>query len=43
MELKTIQEAYDMVASGKSKRVDGEGYIVYQVGTIIRIDIKEEG
>lgn len=36
-----IQEAYDLVARGVSKRVEVDDRIkVYSCGTIIRIDIK---
>jgi len=43
MDWKAIQEAYDAVAKGSCKRWDGEGFMVYRMGAIIRIDIKQEG
>ena len=43
MNWKEIQEAYDAVAKGSFKRIDGEGFSVYRMGAIIRIDIKQEG
>ena len=35
-----IQKAYEIVKSGTLKRADGDGFLVYRAGTIIRIDIK---
>lgn len=43
MDWKVIEEAYKMVEKGTVKRIDGEGFSLYRAGTIIRIDIKQEG
>jgi hypothetical protein len=36
-----VRDAYDMVDSGAAKRIDGDGFVAYKVGEIIRIDIKD--
>lgn len=35
-----IHSAFVMVSTGVAKRIDGDGFIVYKVGNIVRIDIK---
>ena len=35
-----IKKAFEVIESGIAKRVDGNGFLVYRAGTIIRIDIK---
>ena len=37
----TIKEAYEMVKSGKAKKIEGGNVTVYSAGSIIRIDIKQ--
>jgi hypothetical protein len=37
-----IADAYDYVRAGKAKRLDGAGWTVYAVGTIIRVDIRTD-
>ena len=37
-----IQKAFELIESGAVKRIDGDGFMVYRAGTIIRIDIKSE-
>ena len=37
-----IKIGFDIVKSGVLKRTDGDGFILYRAGTIIRIDIKME-
>jgi hypothetical protein len=34
-----IEDAVNIVTAGRAKRIDGEGWKVYQMGTIVRIDI----
>jgi hypothetical protein len=34
-----IEDAVNVVAAGKAKRIDGEGWKVYAAGTIVRIDL----
>lgn len=41
MDWEKIIKAYNIVKSGDATRVDGEGFSVYQAGTIIRIDFKK--
>ena len=36
-----IKDAVHAIATGAAKRVDGEGWSVYAVGNIIRVDIKQ--
>jgi hypothetical protein len=38
-----IKQAYEFMLIHKShKRIDGDFFIIYRVGTLIRIDIKEK-
>jgi hypothetical protein len=37
-----VGKAYDLVADGVANRIDGEGYKVYRVGTVVRIDIDDK-
>jgi len=39
LDWEAVGKAFDLVASGDANRIDGEGYKVYKVGTIVRIDI----
>jgi hypothetical protein len=36
-----ILEAIRMIEAGAVNRVEGKGWLVYRVGKIIRVDIKE--
>lgn len=40
MDWAAIKAAYELVAGGAAGRIDGDGWKVYRVGTIIRLDIK---
>ncbi len=42
MDWKVIEEAYNMVKKGTVKRIDGEDFSLYKMGSIIRIDVKQE-
>lgn len=37
-----IQKSFVVITSGIANRVDGNGFIIYRAGSIIRIDIKVE-
>jgi hypothetical protein len=36
-----IEISVDMIRNGNITRLEGKGWLVYKVGNIIRIDIKE--
>lgn len=40
MDWDKIITAYKMVKEGNANRIDGEGWTVYKVNNIIRIDVK---
>lgn len=40
-ESKAINEAIELVVSKKFDKLEGKGWKVYRVGTVVRIDIKE--
>lgn len=40
MDWSAIEKAVELVRSGGVKRVDGEGWSVYAVGAVVRIDLK---
>ena len=42
MKFEPIKSSYELIKSGTVKRIDGDGFIIYKAGDIIRIDIKEE-
>lgn len=35
-----IADAFQFVLNGRAKRLDGAGWSVYEVGSVIRIDIR---
>ncbi len=37
----SIKDAFALVAKGDAKRIDGAGWSVYAVGSIIRIDVRQ--
>lgn len=39
LDWEAIEDAVNVVSTGRAKRIDGEGWKVYVIGTVIRIDI----
>jgi hypothetical protein len=37
-----VGKAYDLVAEGIANRIDGDGYKVYRVAQVVRIDIDDK-
>lgn len=43
MDWNKIIEAFNVVHAGIAKKIEGDQYVVYRCGSVIRLDVKMEG